>query len=92
MSNRNVWILVAVFVIAIIAVLVHSTLHLAQYKAEVCISYHGQTQCRTAAGQTEENVLRAASSDACATLANGVSEVVVCERSTPTSIRWIKRP
>lgn len=91
MSNRKVWILAAIFVVIVVAVLIHSTLNLAQYKAEVCITFNGHTQCRTASGPTEENVLRAAVSDSCATLANGVSEVVNCEHSTPISVRWIKR-
>ncbi|HVT92334.1 MAG TPA: hypothetical protein VHD76_05785 [Bryobacteraceae bacterium] len=90
-SNRKIWILVAIFVAAMAAVLIHSTLNLAQYKAEVCISFNGRTQCRTAAGVSEENALRAAATDACSTLANGVSEVVNCQHSQPVSIRWIKR-
>lgn len=92
MSNRKIWILVAAFVVTLLAVLTYSTLHLARYKAEVCIAFHGQTECRTAAGATEEDVLRATASDACATLANGVSEVVVCEGSRPVSVRWTRRP
>lgn len=91
MAKRKVWILVAVFVVLIVGVLVYSTLNLAQYKVEVCIAFNGRTQCRTAAGVTEENALRAARSVACATLANGVSEVVNCERSNPVSVRWLKR-
>lgn len=80
------------FAAVMIGVLVYSTLNLAQYKVEVCISFNGHTQCRSASGVTEENALRAATSVACATLANGVTEVVGCERTVPVSTKWLKRP
>ena len=80
MAKRKVWILVAVFVVLIVGVLVYSTLNLAQYKVEVCIAFNGRTQCRTAAGVTEENALRAARSVACATLANEIGRASCRER------------
>ena len=92
MRNKKIWIVVAVFVAIFAGVLIYSTMNLAQYKAEVCITFNGRTQCRTAAGVTEENALRAATSDACATLAGGVTEVMACEHTNPSSLRWIKRP
>ncbi len=91
-GSKKALILGLLFAAAVVAFLVMSSLHLAQYKAEVCIDFNGRSQCRTAAGSTEEFALRSATTDACSTLAGGVTEVMACEHSTPTSVRWLKRP
>jgi hypothetical protein len=78
------------FVLAILAVVIYSTLNLAKYKVEVCMQYHGATNCRAASGSTREDTLRAAVTNACATIASGVTESMQCERSEPVNIRWIK--
>jgi len=91
-GSKKALILGLLFAAAVVAFLVMSTLHLAQYKAEVCIDFNGRTQCRTAAGTTEEFALRSATTAACATLAGGVTQVMACEHTTPTSVRWLRRP
>ena len=80
-----------IFVLAVLAVIIYSSLHLANYRVEVCMTFHGQNQCRTASADTEEHALRAAAANACGTIASGVTDSIACEHSTPVSVRWLKR-
>jgi hypothetical protein len=79
-----------VFVVVVIAFLIYSSMHIAKYRVEVCIAYHGVNQCRTASADTQDHALRSAQSNACALLVSGVTETMQCERQTPTSIRWLE--
>ncbi len=87
--NRTVWLGLA-FLAAVIGVIVWSTMGIAKYRVEVCIDYNGQSNCRTASADSEEHALRTATSNACATIASGVTEVMQCERVTPKSVKWLK--
>ncbi len=78
------------FVLAILGVIIYSTMNLAKYKVEVCMQYNGATNCRAASGSTREDTLRAAVQNACATIASGVTQSMQCERSEPVNVRWIK--
>jgi hypothetical protein len=79
-----------VFVLAVISFLVYSTMHLAKYRVEVCIAFHGANQCRVASADTQDHALRSAQSNACALLVSGVTETMQCERETPTSVKWLE--
>jgi hypothetical protein len=79
------------FVLAVLAFLVYSSMHIAQYRVEVCIAFHGGNQCRTASADTQEHALRSAQSNACALLVSGVTETMQCERETPVSVKWLER-
>jgi hypothetical protein len=81
-----------VFVGAVVAALIRSTMNLAQYRVEVCMDYQGRSSCRTAAGSTEEFALRSATDNACALIATGVTDSMACDRTPPRSVRWLKRP
>jgi uncharacterized membrane protein len=85
-------ILGGIVAVGLLSLLVFSSRNLARYKAEVCVSFNGMTQCRTAAGASEEYVVRAATSDACSTLASGVTQSMACEQAPPQAIHWIRKP
>ena len=80
-----------VFVLAVLGVLVYSTMNLAQYRVEVCMVFNGRTQCRTASADTEEHALRTASSNACALISSGVTDTIACERGVPEKVTWLKK-
>ena len=84
-------ILGILFVVVVLAVLVYSSMNLAQYRVEVCVAFHGQTQCRTASADSEEHALRSATSNACALISSGVTDTIACEQSVPTSVTWRKK-
>lgn len=80
-----------VFVVVVLAVLVYSSLHLAKFRVEVCMTFNGRTDCRTASADTEEHALRSATSNACGLIASGVTDSIACEHSQPASVRWLKK-
>ena len=79
-----------VLVAGVLALLLYSTMNLAKYRVEVCVAYNGQTSCRTASADTREHAFRAATDNACALIASGVTETLGCTHSEPTSVRWLK--
>jgi len=88
--NRTV-VLGILFVLAVLAVLIYSTMNLARYRVEVCMTYQGRSQCRTAAGDSEEHALRSAASNACAMIASGMTDSMACEHATPSKVTWLKK-
>jgi len=84
-------ILVGILIFAaLIALIAYSTMNMAQHKVEICITFKGNSNCRTASGATQEAALRAATTNACADLSSGVTEVLACERTEPSKTTWIK--
>jgi hypothetical protein len=79
-----------VFLTVVVAAIVYSTSTLAAHKVEVCMEFRGMTSCRTASGSTEEFALRTATSNACATIASGVTDSIACDQATPKKVNWLK--
>ena len=91
MKRKKVWVVIAVaFVFLLIFVLVRSSMDLRRFEVEVCIDFNGRSQCRTAAGTTAMFAQRAATDNACATIAFGVTEVINCGNTAPSSVKWLK--
>ena len=74
----------------VLAYIVYSSMNLAGHRVEVCITFNGRTNCRTASGATEEFARRTATSNACAELASGVTDSIGCENTPPTSVKVLK--
>ena len=55
------------------------------------MSFNGHTDCRIARADSEEHALRAATSNACALIASGMTDSMACEHSTPASVRWLNK-
>jgi len=87
--NKTVLIGVA-FVVAVLAFLIYSSMHVARYRVEVCVNFQGRTECRTASADTQEHALRSAQSNACALMVSGVTETMGCERANPASVKWLE--
>ncbi len=78
------------FFLAIVAVIIYSTMNLSRYRVEVCMQFNGRTSCRTTSGSTEEFALRTAMQNACAEIASGVTDSIACEHSQPVRVTWKK--
>lgn len=89
MRKPTVWLAVLFFA-AVLGYLVYSSFHTARFRCEVCITFHGRTDCRTASAETREHAQRTATENACALLAGGVIETGQCEQTRPDSVRWIE--
>jgi len=57
------------------------------YSCEVCMTYQGRYQCRTAGGATPEEATRTATDNACAFLASGMTASIQCGNTPPDSVR-----
>ncbi len=88
--SRSLKLVIAAGIVLLLGVIVYSTLSLARYECEVCMTFNGRSACRVAAGATREETIRTASDNACAFLASGRTDSMACGRTPPTSIRWIK--
>jgi hypothetical protein len=79
-----------VIVLVILGVIVYSSMNLASHRYEACMTFNGQTNCRTASGSTEQFAMRTAISNACAGIASGVTDSIACEQSQPTKLTKLK--
>ncbi|HYO81463.1 MAG TPA: hypothetical protein VES20_08690 [Bryobacteraceae bacterium] len=70
-----------------IGLLVYLSIGQGQVRVEVCVSFQGRQNCRIAAGPTEEQAIRTATDNACATIASGMTESMTCGRMPPVSVR-----
>ena len=77
-------------VLVVLGVIVYSSFNLASHRYEACMTFGGQTNCRTASGSTEQFAMRTAISNACAGIASGVTDSIACEHSQPTKLTKLK--
>lgn len=84
-------LLAAAGVVIFFGMLLYFTLGLRKHRVEVCMSYQGRSNCAIASGETQENALRTAVSNACALIASGMTDSLACERSQPASLRWLQQ-
>ena len=86
--------MIAVFVIAMAALIAYSTSRATdpKYKVKICMAFHGQTACKVASAVSETGALRTATEGACADIASGVTETVSCQNTSPQSVSWLKKP
>ena len=87
--KKTVWLGIA-FAVAVVAFVVLTTFRQERLRCEVCVTFNGRRDCRTASASTQEGALRAATTNACAQLASGVSETTQCENTKPDSVNWLR--
>ena len=75
-----------VLIAATIGLLVYSMLQQAKVSCEVCVTFRGNTQCRTAIGPTRDEAIKAATSNACGYLASGMADSIACTNTPPRSV------
>ncbi len=76
-------------VIGFIGLLTYMSLGQKQHRVEVCVEFNGQQNCRIASGPTQEQALRTATDNACATITNGMTESMSCSHKPPVSSKWL---
>ena len=80
-------ILAIVAVVFFIGLLAYLSLGQKQVRVEVCVTFQGRQNCRTASGPTEEQATRTATDNACATISSGMTESMTCGRTPPLSVK-----
>ncbi|MGH9477707.1 MAG: hypothetical protein ACRD1A_00620, partial [Terriglobales bacterium] len=81
-------IAIALLILAAVLYVIYATLHTARYAVEVCVSYQGQSACRTAEGRTQQEALRAAHDNACSQITSGVTGTIGCQDTPATRVQW----
>jgi hypothetical protein len=56
------------------------------------MTYNGRSTCKTVSAKSDNAAVRAGVSNACADIASGVTESMGCERTEPTSVKWLQKP
>ena len=85
--KKTAWLAVA-FVVVVVAFVVLSTFRQERFRCQVCVSFNGRRDCRTASASTRPEAIRAAVTNACAQLASGVTDSINCENTPPDSVDW----
>ena len=73
--------------LALIGLMFYAMKGLSAHTCEVCVEFDGKTKCRTAKGPTEPEAVKTATDNACAYLAQGMTESMRCGRTPPKSVR-----
>jgi len=63
--------------------IVYASLGQGGVRCEVCLGFQGRDVCRAVDGANEHDARMAATTNACAFVASGVTETMACERTTP---------
>jgi hypothetical protein len=66
-----------------VGLVVYGSLQIGGYECTLCITFRGQSVCRTVQGAEEIETRTAARTNVCALLAAGVTDTLACERTPP---------
>ena len=80
--------LAVLFAALVVGFIVYSTFHQERVTCQVCMSFNGHRDCRTASAANRQEAQRTAVSNACAQLSSGVTETGQCENTPPESVDW----
>jgi len=86
MSKTTKVILVVAGLALLIGYMSYLTMSPGQITCEVCMEFHGRSDCRKATGKDKEEAQMSATSTACGLLAGGVTDGIACQNTTPKSI------
>ena len=85
MKRSTVVTLVGIAALAGLAIYV--TTSQASTRCQVCVTYHGRSNCAAAAGANEQDAKEGAQTTACGPLASGMDESIACGRVQPDSVQ-----
>lgn len=88
----KIGVVIGIAFVLLLALIAYSSLGNSAYRVKLCMSYNGQTACKTVSAKTDRNAVQAAVTGACADIASGVTDTMKCNQTEPASIEWLKRP
>jgi hypothetical protein len=83
---RRVGVILTILAILALVLIAWSSTAQGQVTCEVCISYKGGRQCRTAKAPSREEAMRTASDNACTFLAGSMAESINCSNTPPDRV------
>ncbi len=72
-------------IVAFMAIVVWALAQQGRVQCEVCVTYRGQTGCKTSAAPTRDDALAAAQSGVCGELSGSMTRDLECMRTPPVS-------
>jgi hypothetical protein len=75
------------FGLVLIGAIVYFSLGLTQYTCEVCVTFNGRTQCRTASGADKDTAVQTARDNACAFLVASKTDGFLCSQTQPSQVQ-----
>lgn len=70
---------------AFVAAMVYAVMAESQVDCEVCLTYRGQTLCRSSTAVDREHAISGAVAAVCAVLSGGVTDGIQCSHTPPKS-------
>lgn len=83
---RNTRLLSAVFLVAIVALVVWLSTSIGAVECRVCIDFEGRRNCATAAAPTKDEAMHSARNTACGTISGGVRDSIACGNTPPSEL------
>jgi hypothetical protein len=80
-----------VFLVLFIGFVIYLSTRIAHHECRVCITFNGETVCRTAASGTEKAAIESAVTSACSGLASGMTDSIKCENTPRDSVQCSER-
>ena len=80
-----------IFLALFAGVVAYLTMSIPHFECQVCVTFQGETTCRTAASGTKEASIESAVTSACGTLASGMTESIRCQHTTPDKVECKER-
>ena len=75
-----------VFGLTLLGAIVYFSMGFAQYTCEVCVTFNGRTQCRTASGADQKTAKQTAQDNACAFLIASKTDGFLCNQIHPAQV------
>ena len=80
-----------VFLALFMGFVIYLSTRIAHEECRVCVTFHGETVCRTAASGTKKAAVESAVTSACSGLASGMDESIKCQNTRPDSVECSQR-
>ncbi len=74
------------FAVVLLGAMVYMTMGLNQYTCEVCVTFNGRTQCRSASGADRQTAVQTAHDNACAFLVASKTDGFLCGQTRPARV------
>jgi hypothetical protein len=85
-SVRRAGIALVIAALATVGLIVVGVMRSLGSECEVCMTFNGRTECRTAVGVDSDEATRTAIQNACALISGGMTQTIQCQNRQPDSV------
>ena len=84
--NRKAIVLIILGAVCLIGYMAYLTMSPNQVSCEVCVDFHGRSECRRASGRDAAEAQMTAVNTACSLVAGGIEEGIACQNTPPARV------